>query len=249
MIAIVQHDHHRVGHPRLIWAIRLGVLALILLGAWWFHAQVGTLARGPSMQRVRLLSPQAEAPPPEPDKPEPQPEEKLDKQEADPNQPFDASAPQAPGEPGSLGVDSEGDAGADNFGLAAKPGGRELTTYPEGSGYGIGQGGGGGGGVARSVARLNDAFVGLYMRRIGTRLEDQLARRDDLRRQAWHAVVTIIIDEKGIVRSAEVLPGVEPRLAGRLHDVLVGLDTGEAPLRAGREIKVIIRSKMESNGH
>lgn len=244
MIAIVQHDHHFVGHPRLIWAVRLSVLALILVGAWWFHAKVGTLAHGPSMQRVRLLSPQVETAP-EPEKPEPKPEDKLEKPEPDPNQPFDASAPQAPGEPGSLGVDSEGDAGGDNFGLAAKPGGRELTTYPEGSGYGLGQGGGG----TRTVSaanRLNEAFVGMYMRRLGSRLEDLLARHDELRRANWRTEVSIIIDGKGMIDGAEVLGDLDPRLADKLRNALLGLNTGEAALRPGKPIKVLIRSKSEA---
>lgn len=246
MIAIVQHDHHRVGHPRLVWSVRLAALALVLLAGWWLHRQVGQLSRGPSMQRVRLLSPAAEPLPPEPEKSEPVPEDKLDKPEVDPNQPFDASAPQAPGEPGALGVDSEGDAGGDNFGLAAKPGGRELTTYPEGSGYGLGQGAGGGGGVTRAVSRLNEAFMGMYMRRLGARLEDQLARHDELRRAAWRAEALVTLDDRGVVRAVALPATLDAKIAGKLKDALLGLDTGEAPPRAGRPLKVDIRSRMEA---
>lgn len=246
MVALVQHDHHGVGRPALLWGMRGAVLALVLLSGWWLHTQVKQVGQGPAMQRVRLLSPQSEAPPLQPDKPEPQPDDKLDKTQIDPNQPFDASAPAAPGEPGALGVDSEGDAGGDNFGLAAKPGGRELTTYPEGSGYGLGQGAGGSSTGSRAANRLNGAFVGLYLRRLGNRLETQLARQDALRRRAWHVDVALTLDKAGVIRAVRIFDRLDPKLETNLHDALLGMDTGEEALHPGEAIKVSIKSKMEA---
>jgi hypothetical protein len=64
--------------------------------------------------------------------------------------------------------------------------------------------------AAKALSRLIEAFAGLYMRRIGSQLEEQLARRDDVRRQAWRADVMITVDERGIIRSAEIAGGLDP---------------------------------------
>src|SRR5262249_32779612 len=72
------------------------------------------------VQEIHVIRPPP--PPPEEPPPPPPPEEKVDVPE--PEQPPDPTEAPPPGE--QLGVDAEGAAGADGFGLAARPGGREL---------------------------------------------------------------------------------------------------------------------------
>lgn len=247
MPRVIAHDHHYVPPAALVWGARGLALALLAAGALWLHGHAARVGPGPMVQRIALVNPPQSSPAPEPSPTTP---DRLppDKLAPDAAQAFDSAAPAAPGEPGPLGVDSEGDAGADSFALAANPGGRELTTYPEGSGYGLGAAGSTGTGAGSGgVARLSAAFLGLYMRRVGSRLESLLARHDELRRQGWRATVAITIDAAGIVRSARVLDdgAIDPALAARLDTALIGMDTGEAPPRPQDTLRVQIRARME----
>ncbi|EGD60521.1 hypothetical protein Y88_2811 [Novosphingobium nitrogenifigens DSM 19370] len=245
MPQVIAHDHHFDPSPGLRWLVRGLVLALMAGAGLWFHAHVVPIGHGPAVQRVKLMAPDATPPPTPQPTPEPQ-DQKPDKLDADSTQILDSAAPSAPGQPGPLGVDSEGDAGADSFALAAHPGGRELTTYPEGSGYGLGRGGSGDGVGTGAAGKLNTAFLGLYMRRIGYRLEGLLAHHDELRRQSWRATVAITIDAHGIIRQAQVLDaGGDGPLSGRLNSALVGMDTGEEPPHAGDTLRILIRSRLE----
>jgi protein TonB len=73
------------------------------------------------VQEVKIL--RTEPPPPRPEEPPPPPEE-VDVPEPEP-QPDPTPSNDPP--PGDLGLDAEGTAGADGFGLAARPGGRDLV--------------------------------------------------------------------------------------------------------------------------
>ncbi len=100
------------------------VLALLTLGIW---AMRGFLSKpsGPpkkAVQEVTLIRPPPPPPPEEQPPPPEQPEEKVDVPEPE-VEPDPTDAP-PPGE--QLGLDAEGTAGSDGFGLAARPGGREL---------------------------------------------------------------------------------------------------------------------------
>jgi periplasmic protein TonB len=77
------------------------------------------------IQTVQLIRP----PPPPPDlppPPPPPPEEKVDMQE--PQKQPDPTPSNQPPPSQQLGLDAAGSAGADAFGLAARPGGRDITA-------------------------------------------------------------------------------------------------------------------------
>jgi TonB family protein len=74
------------------------------------------------VQEITVLRPPPPPPPEEQPPPPEQPEEEVDVPEPEP-EPAPTDAPPA-GE--QLGLDAEGGAGSDGFGLAARPGGREL---------------------------------------------------------------------------------------------------------------------------
>ena len=246
-----QLAHHPPGHfgesDAVRWALRAAALAVLVGALLYLHGLFHDVSKGPSLQRIRLLNPSAaEVPPPPPPEQQPEPDKKVQEEISAVDQQF--AAPGAKGEAGSLGVDSEGDPGNDAFGLAAKPGGRDLTTYPEGSGYGLGVGAGGGGGPGVDINKLNAMFGKEYERRLGSKLAALLTRREDLRHQGYRATAAIWLDGDGRISKAEVLDlAAEPALTSKLNAALIGLATGEAPPKGYRfPIRIRVSSKMDS---
>lgn len=102
------------------------IVALVVFGLIWLVRQMHKDPGGPKRQvaqQVQLIRP---TPPPEqPPPPPPPPEEKIEEplpQETPEDAPPDEAAPAE-----QLGLDAEGVAGADGFGLAARKGGRDLV--------------------------------------------------------------------------------------------------------------------------
>lgn len=101
------------------------VVAIVVLGLIWIIRSMQHEPDQPKRQVaqvVKLIRPPP--PPPEPPPPPPPPEEKIEEplpQDTPEETPPDDSAPAE-----QLGLDAEGVAGADGFGLAARKGGREL---------------------------------------------------------------------------------------------------------------------------
>lgn len=96
-------------------------VALIWLVWGWMQEKPEKPARQ-TAQVVKLIRPPP--PPPEPPPPPPPPEEKIEEplpQETPEEAPPDDSAPAE-----QLGLDADGVAGSDGFGLAARKGGREI---------------------------------------------------------------------------------------------------------------------------
>jgi periplasmic protein TonB len=81
----------------------------------------------PKMQTIKLIKPPPPPPPPKIEEPPPEPnmQEKLDEPEPEEPAPDMADEP-PPGE--QLGVDAEGGAGSDSFGLIGNKGGRGLLS-------------------------------------------------------------------------------------------------------------------------
>jgi len=111
---------------RIVTRLAGGMIGLLLLFGfvWFVHTMMAGKTGKPSrqVQVVQIIRP----PPPPPDQPPPPPPEHTDvplpKDEPEPapdNQPAPADQP--------LGVDSEGSAGSDAFGLAARRGGSDLV--------------------------------------------------------------------------------------------------------------------------
>jgi protein TonB len=100
-----------------------GIL-LIVSFVWFVHTMMSKSAKKErKVQTVQMIRP---PPPPPPDQPPPPPPEKTDeplpKDEPTPTPDQDQSPPDQP-----LGLDSEGAAGGDAFGLAARKGGSDLV--------------------------------------------------------------------------------------------------------------------------
>jgi protein TonB len=102
-----------------------GVIAILLIAGfvWFVNTMMSLKSSKPQrlVQTVQIIRP----PPPPPDQPPPPPQktpEPLPKDVPDP--PPDQQPDQAPDQP--LGIDADGSAGGDAFGLAARRGGSDL---------------------------------------------------------------------------------------------------------------------------
>jgi periplasmic protein TonB len=106
--------------PVLGGAVIVGVVVLALIWVVRSMKHEPEQAKRQTVQAVKLIRP----PPPPPEPPPPPPEEKIEEplpQETPEQSPPDEAAPSE-----QLGLDAEGVAGSDGFGLAARKGGREL---------------------------------------------------------------------------------------------------------------------------
>jgi protein TonB len=114
-------------HRRIVTLLGGGLLAVALIFAfvWFVRTMMASKTDKPErpVQTVQIIRP---PPPPPPDQPPPPPPEKTqeplpkDEPEPPPDQPQQAPQDQP------LGVDVEGSAGGDAFGLAARRGGSDL---------------------------------------------------------------------------------------------------------------------------
>lgn len=140
----------------------------------------------PRVQQISLVKPPPprEPPkPPEPDKIEEQNREEVKLEEAQPTPEQTQSDGPAPGD--QLGLDAEGGAGGDAFGLAARKGGRDITTL-------------GSGGVDRQ---------GWYGRVIARHFEEGLRRAKELNGSTFNVVLNVWFDDAGRVRQVRLARG------------------------------------------
>lgn len=168
------------------------VLALLALAMLVRGFLAKPEARRPGVQQIALIK-QPPPPPPKPPEKPPEPpkvkeEVKLPEPKAEPPKP-DAPKPAddkpAPDKP--LGLDADGSAGSDGFGLAANRGGRDLVL-----------GGGGGGGGTRG-----NYYSGLLQRAFF----EALAHSAKVQKQEFRVVVRIWLGEDGRVQRSEFVTG------------------------------------------
>jgi len=173
-----------------------GVLVLVLSGVSvaLIRNMSGTSApQQPLIQQISIVMPPPPPPPP-PQVEEPEPEEELELEEPEPEPLVDDTAAEPPG--ADLGLDADGVAGGDAFGLLAKKGGRGLL----------------GGGDP------NAWYAGVLQRE----LQKLLSNDDSIRGLGEYSViVSISLDEKGYVQASRLLSGSNnPRLDAALSAAL-----------------------------
>ena len=163
-----------------------GVAVLMVLGVLGYAAvnSLGGTAppQQPAIQEISLIQPPPPPPPPPKMEEPPPPEmEEVEVPEPEP-EPIADEAPADEPLPGDdLGLDADGVAGADGFGLRAKKGGRGLI---------------GGGDPNRWYAGV-----------IQSDLQSWLAEIEDIRKGRYAAVVKIWISDDGAVQDAELIQG------------------------------------------
>ncbi|MEW5789137.1 MAG: hypothetical protein AB1899_14920 [Pseudomonadota bacterium] len=137
------------------------------------------------VQQISLVKP----PPPKPEEKPPEPEKVEQEQpkeevQLDTPQPQDQPQDEGPPPGEQLGLDAEGGAGGDGFGLAARKGGRDITTL--------------GGGSDR------DAWYGRVISRY---LEENLRRAKRLQGTSYNIVAQVWFDEAGGVLRVRLTQG------------------------------------------
>ncbi|MGB5197296.1 MAG: TonB C-terminal domain-containing protein, partial [Candidatus Deferrimicrobium sp.] len=171
--------------------------------AWLVATDKGGPAKA-VFQSVTLLKPaDVKEKPPEPEPPKEMPkmlEEARQTIEA-PTMASDAAAgPRDDGPPAGndLGVDAEGGAGGDSFGLVGRKGGRGITTL------GPGGGGGGGGGKLSLFGKY-----GWYTRKIQDEVRAEVKRRFDREggfpKGKLQTIVRVVVDDRGVVVSCGIV--------------------------------------------
>jgi protein TonB len=171
-------------------------MALFTAGVIWLVKGFIDNAEPPEKTRVQKIS-LVKPPPPKPEEKLPEPEKmeqeqpRQDEVQLDapptPDQPQDEGPP--PGE--QLGLDADGSGSGDGFGLAARKGGRDITTL--GSGPKLNQGNPWG----WYDALLNDG--------VNSAFQKALAREEALKGKSYKVIVKVWIDGGGNVTRAALV--------------------------------------------
>jgi periplasmic protein TonB len=174
------------------------LLVVVLFGGaiWFIHGIVSNKENKPPhvVENVTLIRP---PPPPDEPPPPPPPPDKVEEplpQDEPPPSPDNTPAPTP-----QLGLDAEGSAGGDSFGLAGRPGGSDIT----------GTGG---------------AVFAWYTGKLKTTIADCLAADDRLRGKKYAADVTVWVEADGRIRQSRTVRGT----GNRDLDSAIASDTGPA---------------------
>lgn len=202
-----------------------GVAVLVFAGlvAFMVNLMTGTVVKRTKEQitTIKLLKP----PPPEQKPPEPEPLKEPQKVETvttaqNVPQPQDSPQDQSNNAPqgSDLGVDAEGGAGGDGFGLVGRKGGRSITTL-------------GGGGMNRLSLM---AKYGWYTSKIQDEIKRHVRKKLDadggIPKGKFQATVKITLDPKGsVVKYQIVASSGDERIDEVLRAALPGFRISQPP--------------------
>lgn len=217
-----------------IWILSAAIAGIFLLGVFFIiRALVSDNGsrRERQIQMVTLMKPPPPPPPPEIEEqpPEPEVEEKI----VEPEQANDESIDEGdemtdPGE--NLGLDADGVAGADGFGLVAKKGGKALI----------------GGDMGNSALLRKFAW---YTRMIQAQIQDNLRKLFDkdggLPDGTLEATVRIVLNDRGRINAFKIVDSSgNSRLDMAINKALKQVDIDMAPpYDMPRSIKIKVSSK------
>ncbi len=193
------------------------VLVFLSFGIWMLKALLFSEVKpGRKMTMITLVKPPPPPPPPEekPPPPEIEEEEELIEPEPEVQESLDDSSDEPP--PGeNLGVDAEGGAGGDSFGLVGKKGGRSLI-------------GGGLGGAA--LLQKYAWYTRILQEQIRDEMRRLLEEAGGMPDGSHKAKVRIVLDETGRVIDFRILDssGIE-RVDQALLEALPGIELSEPP--------------------
>lgn len=166
--------------PKIFGAlVVLGVAALtISFMRDFLNAPATPPKKGP--QQITLIQPPPPPPKIEEKPPEPEIEEEVKLEEPIPEDPLPEEANDEPPPGADLGVDAEGGAGGDGFGLIGRKGGRGL------------------------LAGSGDPFA-YYGSQLSRRIEDALLDVDELRRRGYSVNLAVWIGDDGRVTRVQLV--------------------------------------------
>lgn len=169
-------------------AFALGGLALLVVAALLLMKFLSGPSEKPSgIRQIALIKQPPPPPPPKPPEKPPEPpkvkeEVKIDQPKDEPKPDEPKAADEKPASDKPLGVDAEGGAGSDGFGLAGNKGGRDFLTT------------GGGGGAY---------YSGLLQRQF----HEALSRNRKVLKEEFKVVVKIWLGDDGRVQKADIVTG------------------------------------------
>lgn len=207
-------------HRRRKYVTQLGVLLLVfgMIGgaAWFIHNMVTNQQKKPPhvVQNVTLIRP---PPPPEEPPPPPPPPEKVD--EPLPQDEPEPAPDNAPTPSPQLGLDADGSAGGDSFGLAARKGGSDL----------VGTGG---------------AIFAWYTGKLKNEVSDRLSSDAKLRGKKYSGTFRIWIEPDGRIKDVRVVNGTGNReIDSAIPADLVGRQSESPPIEMPQPITIQIVSR------
>lgn len=212
--------HYRVYLPRIIGGLILIVIIALVVN--WIKGFVDKpVEKKKRIQKITILKPPP--PPPPPPKiekpPEPEIEEKIEEPEPEPepeNLPDVSDEPPA----ADLGLDADGSAGSDAFGLVGRKGGRGLLS-----------------------GNPNSWYAGL----VKNNLIEALSDRDVLRRKAYRATVHFWFEIDGTIKRYKLVNGSgDSNIDSTINSVLAQMNSiDEAPPPGmGQPLKLRISVRM-----
>lgn len=147
-------------------------------------------ARKRQVQMVTLVKPPPPPPPPEMKEQQPEPEEVMEEQvpEEAPREDV-ADEPDAPPPGDLLGLDAEGGAGSDSFGLAARKGGRSLI---------------GGNGGRESLLQKFAWYTGIVRQELEELVRRYMEEHGGIPKGELQTIVKIELDEQGRVNAFKI---------------------------------------------
>jgi len=221
---MTEHKHKHKKMPYQNWLVP-GIIGLVLLAGIGFVVRVMVTdvgsRRKEQITTINLLKPpppEVKEKPPEPEIPKEAPKQTIQTPVDTPqqNQPQDQSDNTPAGS--DLGVDSEGGAGSDAFGLVGRKGGRAITL-------------GGGGGMAQ----LNLlAKFGRYVQQVQEEIRDQvnrqLEREGGFPKGKYQTQVKITLSASGTVVAFRITsPSGQQRFDKAVREVLATIRMNELP--------------------
>ena len=147
----------------------MAILIAIVGVVWWARHMMSQQSNGPTRQVPQVVQLIRPPPPPAEPPPPPPPEDKIEQP-----LPKDDPEPAPDNAPEQLGVDADGAAGGDSFGLAARKGGADLL----GTGSAI---------FGRYTALIKDAIL------------DKLSEDEKVRRGSYSVIVRVWMASDGRV--------------------------------------------------
>lgn len=161
----------------LVAAIVIAVIALLGFGLKELLGSGGK-AKKHTVHNISLLKPPPPPPPPKPQEKPPEPQMKKEEVKLDQPKPDAPNRDDAP-EGKQLGIDAEGGAGSDGFGLVGNKGGRDLLAGGKG------------------------AFT-FYTNQLQRHLQDELAKNRKLKRRDYRVMVRIWLSKSGSVQRVDL---------------------------------------------
>jgi protein TonB len=194
------------GFPRFVMRLLVlaPMLAFVLLARHYVNNSHPT-ARA-DVQRVTLLEqtrtePRPTLPPEAERQPEPAPETEPPKTRSysfDELKSVGPAVPAGPAPLGPLGLDEQGSGPGDAFGLAARQGGRDITTLGD-----VGEGGNGIGGTGTGAGSMLALYRG-YALMVRDALRSEFAERAELHGAYYSAVVRVWVEQDGRIRHVDL---------------------------------------------